>query len=188
MMEMFWWLAGLYAPLPVIERKEKRMISLIAAMAPNRVIGKDNALPWPMIKEDMKWFRDNTRGKSVIMGRKTHESIGRLLPKRKNIIITRKLDYSVEGAIIVNSIEDAFAACENEPEIMVIGGEEIYELALPYVDRMYLTHICVHGPEQFDGDTYFPEFDKNEWEVKEEKICLQQENHTVCIFNILERK
>lgn len=146
------------------------IISIIAAMDQNRVIGNNNALIWD-IPEDMKWFRNTTRGKPVIMGRKTFESIGRLLPKRLNIIISRQEGYSLPEfpeAKTANSLEDALkiatdSAQENSlEEVCIIGGAQIYALGLPLADRLYLTHI----DHAYEGDTFFPKFDENEWDIK----------------------
>jgi dihydrofolate reductase len=130
-------------------------VSLIAAMSETRAIGVENRLPWNL-PEDLKRFRELTSGHAVIMGRKTHESIGRLLPNRRNIIISRQPGYRVEGAMVVSSLEGALAACDSgESEAFVIGGAEIYRLALPRADRLYLT--LIH--ERIPGDAFFPEFD-----------------------------
>src|SRR3989338_8105608 len=134
------------------------IISLIAAMDKNRVIGKDNSLPWKL-PEDMKRFRGITKGKPVIMGRKTFESIGRPLPDRKNIIITRDRNYKAEGCIVVNSKEEALNAAKGSEEVMIIGGEQIFEEFLPIANKMYLTFI----DKEFEGDAYFPEYDNAEW-------------------------
>lgn len=134
-------------------------------MSRNRVIGKNNALPWKL-PEDMKRFKEITSGKPVIMGRKTFESIGKPLPKRTNIIITRDKNYRQHGCIIVNSAEEASKAAEGNEEIMIIGGEQIFREFLPLADKMYLTFI----DGDFEGDAYFPEYNKNEWkEVNREE-------------------
>ena len=161
-----------------MESMEKFNISMIAAMGKNRVIGKDNSLPWH-IPEDFKYFKRQTLKKPVIMGRKTYESIGRLLPKRKNIIVTRKLDYAVEGAIIVNSIKDAILLCDPDQEIMIIGGGEIYEAAMPYANKIYLTIIDAE-PE---GDAHFPHLG-SEW-VREETD--RRDGDPSFSFNIFKR-
>jgi len=153
-------------------------ISMIAAMSKNRVIGSDNKLPWH-IPEDFKHFKKNTLKKPVIMGRKTYESIGRLLPNRANIIITRKLDYYINGAIVVNSIEKALEYCESMDEAMIIGGGEIYKEALPLATKIYLTVI----DDEFDGDTFFPELD-NTWE---KTSTDQREGDPSFSFNVFER-
>lgn len=134
------------------------IISLIAAMDKNRVIGKGNKLPWDL-PADMQHFRDLTRGKPVIMGRKTFESIGRPLPERTNIIMTREKSFQSPGCVVVHSPEEAVQAAGNTEEVMVIGGSSIYEQFLPIANRIYLTII----DQEFDGDAHFPEFDKNEW-------------------------
>lgn len=130
-------------------------ISLIAAISENRVIGKDNALLWH-ISEDLKRFKELTKGHPVIMGRKTYESIGRLLPNRKNIIITRDVDYKLEGAVIVNSLEEALRQAQSisTDEIFIIGGGQIFEQAIQIADKLYLT--IVHTT--IEGDTFFPDY------------------------------
>ncbi|CAN5333727.1 dihydrofolate reductase DfrA [soil metagenome] len=138
-------------------------LSIIAALGQNNEIGIENKLPWE-IPEDMKRFRDTTRGHSVIMGRKTFESIGRLLPNRKNVIITKNHNFSApEGAIVVSSLEDAIKASVDDGEVFIIGGSQIYKEALPYVSKMYLTHIS----REFDADTFFPDFNHDEWKISE---------------------
>ena len=136
------------------------IISLIAAMAKNRVIGKGNKLPWDL-PADMQHFRDLTHGKPVIMGRKTFESIGHPLPKRPNIILTRESEYHAEGCTIVHSSEEALAAAGNAPEIMILGGTNVFEQFLATANRIYLTII----DHEFEGDIYFPKFDETIWKV-----------------------
>ena len=154
-------------------------ISLIAAMSKNRAIGKNNKLPWN-IPEDLKYFRDKTRGKTVVMGRKTYDSIGRLLPKRTNVIITRKLNYDVDGAIIVNNIDSLFDNIKDDDEVMIIGGSEIYNQMLPLAERIYLTIINT----EIDGDSFFPQLDDNWVEVSSD----QRSGSPSFSFNIYERK
>lgn len=132
------------------------MISLIAAMSKNRVIGNNNSLIWKL-PADMKRFKEITTGKIVIMGRKTYESIGRPLPNRRNIIITRNDSYSVDGCEVVNSLEKAIELC-NGSDVMIIGGGDIYTQSLLLADKIHLT--IIH--EDFHGDTYFPEIG-DEW-------------------------
>ena len=134
------------------------IISLIAAMGRNRVIGKDNTLPWSM-PADMAHFRLLTRGKPVIMGRKTYESIGRALPDRINIILTRDAGYRAAGCMIAHSPAAAIAAAGDAPEIMVIGGEQIFRVFLAPAKKMYLTLIDA----DFKGDARFPEWNADEW-------------------------
>lgn len=146
------------------------MITLIAAMGKNREIGFKGKLPWDLPSE-LNHFRETTRGCPVIMGRRTHESIGRPLPGRKNIIITRDPSYSAEGCVTVGTIEDALAAAKDgDKEIFVIGGTEIFKLAFPYAQKMILTFVDA-SPE---ADTYFPEFDESEW--REIKRSLHQKD------------
>ena len=129
------------------------IITLIAAASENNCIGKNGKIPWNL-PNDFKHFREATKGKPVVMGRKTHESIGRVLPGRKNIIVTRQ-DIKAEGCEVVHSVEEALEIVKNEPEVCVIGGGEIYKQALPFANRIDLTrvHTIIEG-----GDAFFPEF------------------------------
>ncbi len=140
------------------------MLSIIVAVSENNVIGKDNDLIWHLPR-DLKHFKDTTTGHYIIMGRKTFESNGRPLPNRTNVIITRDKNYTAEGCIVVHSLEEAIKKAENDSEPFIIGGGKIYEQALPSVDRIYLTKIH----HSFDGDTYFPELDMNEWVVTDKR-------------------
>ncbi len=140
------------------------IISLIAAMAENRVIGRDNTIPWHL-PEDLKRFREITMGHPVIMGRKTFESIGKPLPGRKNIIITRIPDYRPQGCIVAHSLPDALGQCPDSDEVFICGGGEIFQEALPFANRIYLT--VIH--EEFEGDTYFPVIPEGFAEVSREK-------------------
>jgi dihydrofolate reductase len=139
-------------------------LSLIWAMDKNRLIGKANALPWKL-PADMQWFRKHTMDKPILMGRKTFESIGKPLPKRTNIVLTRQKDLHIDGCIVVQSLAEAKAAVPKADEIMVIGGAEIYGLLLPYADTLYITHI----DECFEGDAWFPDIDLNMWD----KSCCE---------------
>lgn len=135
------------------------LISLIFAMADNRVIGIENRLPWKL-PADMKWFRQNTLDKPIIMGRKTFESFGsRPLPERRNIIVTRDNNYQAPGAEVAHSIDAAIALAGAVPEVMIIGGENLYRQMLARADRLYVTYV--HATP--NGDAWFPEFDMNEW-------------------------
>ena len=141
------------------------VIALIVAVAKNGVIGRDGKLPW-RIPEDMKWFRERTAGRPLIMGRKTWESFPkRPLPGRTNIVVTRNAAYQAEGAVVVPSFSDALEAARRESpeEIMVIGGAEIYQAAMPFAQRVYLT--SVHSA--FDGDTNLAVIDTEQWNVTE---------------------
>jgi dihydrofolate reductase len=133
------------------------MISIIVAIAENGVIGDKNALLWN-IKEDMRRFRTTTTGHPVVMGRKTFESIGRPLPKRTNVVITRG-DSEFEGCLVAHSIEEAVKIFSPDEEVFIIGGAQIYKQALPLADKLYLT--VVH--RNYEGDTSFPEIDYSEW-------------------------
>lgn len=160
------------------------LISLIAAMADDRVIGINNALPWKL-PADMQWFRKHTLGKPVVMGRKTFESFGsRPLPKRPNIVVTSDTGYEAEGATVVHSIDDAIAAAGDVDELMIIGGASFYEQLLPRTDRFYLTRV--HG--QFDGDAWFPEYESYGWkEVAREEFKADEDNAYDMSFITLER-
>lgn len=138
------------------------MISFIFAMDENRVIGKGNELPWHL-PEDLKFFKRTTMGHPIIMGRKTFESIGRPLPGRENIILTRNKDFQYEGCTVFNSIEELLDHCAKytEKEFFVIGGGDIFEKLFPYANRLYMTYIY----HQFEGDTHFPFLDMNEWKL-----------------------
>lgn len=143
------------------------MISLIAAMAKHRVIGKDNKMPWHM-PADLTHFRQVTTGKPVIMGRKTFDSIGRLLPGRRNIIISRQNKPAGLEADWVHSLEQALALVNSSAEVMVIGGGELYKQALPLADRLYITEIDL----DVAGDAYFPAYQEHcSWQV------IDQEQH-----------
>ena len=160
------------------------ILSCVIAFGKNRGLGFGNKLPWHL-PDDLKHFKEITRGHTVIMGRKTFDSMGRLLPERKNIIITRDRSYQVPGATLVHSIEEAIEKVKDEKEVFVIGGGEIVKLALPYLDRMYLTHVEAEVP----ADSFFPEFDPEEWKVVSEKFHPKDEKHLYDFtFKIYERK
>ncbi|TSA18399.1 MAG: dihydrofolate reductase [Betaproteobacteria bacterium] len=133
-------------------------ICLVVAMAANRVIGKNNALPWHL-PPDLRRFKALTLGHPVVMGRKTHESIGKPLPGRRNLVITRNRDYLVAGCEVVHSLDAALAACADAKEIYIIGGAELYRESLPHAQRLEFTEI--HA--EFDGDAHFPEYSPAEW-------------------------
>lgn len=144
-------------------------LSVIAAVADNNAIGLDNGLPWHL-PEDLKHFRSLTMGHHIIMGRKTYESLGRLLPGRTTVIVTRQTDYCVTGALVAGSLEEAVSLCGNDDEMFVIGGAELYKLALPMADRLYLTEVS----GEFPADTFFPEYDKAAWhEVARERLVSE---------------
>lgn len=150
-------------------------ISMIAAMAKNRVIGKDNLMPWHL-PADLKHFKATTLGKPVIMGRKTYESIGKALPGRLNIVITSNSDYTLGDANLVHSCEAALALAEKEhcDEVMIMGGGAIYEAFLPKADCLYLTFIDL----DIKGDTYFPDYQANgQWSVVDESTYAKDEKN-----------
>ncbi|PWA13263.1 dihydrofolate reductase [Pueribacillus theae] len=148
------------------------MISFLVAMDKNRLIGKDNDLPW-RLPADLAFFKKKTTGNTIIMGRKTYASIGRPLPNRRNVILTRDKNFNAEGCIIVHTVEDAIASIQPNEEGFVIGGAEIFPQFLPYADKMYITFIN----EEFDGDTYFPEIDMEKWQlVSREKGIKNDKN------------
>ena len=133
-------------------------LSIIVAMAKTRVIGANNAIPWHLPAE-LKMFKTLTMGHHIIMGRKTWESIGRLLPGRTTVVVTRQHDYRIAGAIVVSTFDDAIAACSNDDEIFVIGGAQLFVAALPRTDRIYLSEIDA----EIEGDTYMPDLDLARW-------------------------
>lgn len=157
---------------------------MIAAMSHNRVIGRDNEMPW-YLPADFAWFKKTTMGKPIIMGRTTHDSIGKALPGRKNVIISRNKALLVQGCDVVYSAEMALERVAEAPEVMIIGGALIYRLFLPYTNRLYLTHIDA----DFQGDTFFPDYKKQEkWLLQqEEKHLPDEKNIYPYSFSILDR-
>lgn len=160
-------------------------ISLIAAMTDDRVIGIENRLPWKL-PNDMKWFRQHTLGKPIIMGRKTFESFGaKPLPDRTNIIITRDESYQAKDSVVVHSIEEALQAVGEVDEVMIIGGASFYDQMLPHADRLYLTYV--HA--KIEGDAWFPEIDISEWNETEHIDYEKDEKNLLPhSFVILDRK
>ena len=140
-------------------------ISLLVAMARNRVIGRDNRIPWHL-PADLKRFKELTMGHHIVMGRKTWDSINRLLPGRTTVIVTRNADFAQPGAKIARSIEGALRECGADPEVFVIGGEQIFRVALPYAHRLYLSTIeC-----DIEGDTRMPGIDSSAWQLTHEEL------------------
>lgn len=133
-------------------------LSTIVAIANKRVIGVNNTLPWHL-PEDLKRFRALTMGHHIIMGRKTYESLGRLLPGRTTVIVTRNTDYKVEGALIANSLQAAIALCDGDNEAFLIGGAELYQDGLKFSNKLYITEISL----DVEGDAFFPEYQSEEW-------------------------
>ncbi|WP_343554706.1 type 3 dihydrofolate reductase [Pantoea sp.] len=159
------------------------MISLIAALAADRIIGMENAMPWNL-PADLAWFKRNTLNKPVIMGRLTFESIGRPLPGRLNIVVSSK-PGNHEGVTWVTSLEEAIKAAGDVEEMMVIGGGRVYEQMLARADRLYLTHIDA----EVEGDTQFPDYEPDEWQstFSEFHDADEHNSHSYC-FEILDRR
>lgn len=153
-------------------------------MGKNRVIGSNGAIPWRLPNE-LQLFKRVTMGHHIIMGRKTWESIKRLLPGRTTVIVTRQKDYAVPGAMIMDSLAAAVQACGNDPEIFVVGGGELYREALPLADRIYLTTVDAEPA----GDTRMPEFDLNDWrEISSETFAADDKHAHAYRFSVLERE
>jgi dihydrofolate reductase len=133
------------------------IVSAVVAIGENNAIGKNNQLLW-RLPNDLKHFKEITSGHTVIMGRKTYDSVGKPLPNRRNIIVTRQ-NITISGCEVVSSVEAALALCAADQEVFIVGGAEIYKLAMPLTNRIYLT--IVH--QSFDADAYFPEINKEEW-------------------------
>ncbi|PAK36288.1 dihydrofolate reductase [Peribacillus simplex] len=161
------------------------MISLIVAMDQNRVIGNNNKLPWHL-PADLQYFKKVTMGHPIVMGRKTFESIGRVLPGRENVIVTRNQEFKAEGCVVLHDIAQIKMFADNhEEEVFVIGGAEIFKEILPFTDRLYITEIH----ETFEGDTFFPEIDENEWdEVSSNPGSIDEKNRFAHDFIILQKK
>lgn len=158
-------------------------VSLIVAMDNNRVIGNENDIPW-RIPKDWEYVKKTTKGHPIILGRKNLESIGKSLPERRNVILTRDSDFHFDGCEIAHSIEDVFGLCETEEEIFIFGGEQIYNMFLPYVEKMYITKIH----HEFEGDTIFPEVNFDEWkEISIEKGIKNDKNPYNYYFHVYER-
>lgn len=147
-------------------------LSLIVAMAKNRIIGADGRIPWHLPNE-LQLFKSVTMGHHIIMGRKTYESINRLLPGRTTVIVTRQKDYAIAGAKIAHTLDEAVALCTSDSEIFVIGGGELYRAAMPMADRIYLTVVDAEPA----GDTQMPEFDTVQWRVHSIQCYSKDERH-----------
>ena len=159
------------------------IVSIIVAMDINRVIGKDNQLPWRLPRE-LQYVKKTTMGHPIILGRKNYESIGRPLPGRRNIILTRDENFSAEGCEIAHSIEEVYKLCENEEEIFIFGGEQIYKLFLEDTDKLYVT--VIH--HEFEGDTFFPEIDWTKWkEVFVEQGITDEKNPYEYYYHVYDR-
>ncbi len=159
------------------------IVSIIVAIGENNAIGKDNQLLWHL-PADLRHFRDKTSGHTIIMGRKTFDSVGKPLPKRRNIVVTRQ-DIQIEGCEVVKSIEEALELCKEEHEVFIGGGAEIYRQAMSKTDRIYLT--IVH--QTFDADTFFPEINHELWIETSHVDHLADEKNSIPYSIItLERK
>lgn len=159
------------------------IVSIVVAISENNAIGKNNKLLWHL-PNDLKHFKEITTGHTVIMGRKTYESVGKPLPNRRNIILTQQ-SITIPGCEVVNSLDDAIELCVGEPEIFIVGGAEIYRQSMHLTDRIYLT--IVH--KEFDGDTYFPEIKADEWkEVTKESHQPDNKNLLPYSFITFERR
>lgn len=159
------------------------MISIIVAASENNVIGRQGDLPW-RLSDDLKRFKAITMGKPIVMGRKTWESIGRPLPGRQNIVITRRDGYAAEGCDVVGSVQEAVTAAADAEEIMVIGGSEIYGLFLPVTERLYLTRV--HA--DVEGDVFLPVIDAKDWRlVSNERHTADENNEFDFSFRRYER-
>lgn len=161
----------------------KPLIRIVVAAAENGVIGKDNELIWHL-PADLKWFKEKTTGFPIIMGRKTFDSVGRPLPNRRNIVITRDAHFQKDGVEVVHSKEEALALCAQEERISVIGGGEIYKLFLAVADEIYLTRVH----QEVDGDTFFPSPDSSWEQVFEEYHVPDEKNKIPFSFLIFRKK
>ncbi len=162
------------------------IVSAIVAVAKNNVIGKNNSIPW-YLPEDLKYFKARTLNHHIIMGRKSYQSIGHPLPKRTNIIVTRDPFFIASNCLVVHSIEEGLEIAEQngEEEVFIIGGAEIYQLSLPYLNRLYITEIEL----DVEGDTFFPKPDMAEWElISEDPRQADEKNKYNYSFKVYERK
>ncbi|SMN16029.1 Dihydrofolate reductase [uncultured Candidatus Thioglobus sp.] len=159
-------------------------LSIIVAMDDNQLIGKDNALPWHL-PADLGYFKKTTTGKTVLMGRKTYESIGFPLPNRRNVIVSRNADFTAKGCEVVSSITAALELAKHDDEVMIMGGASFYEQMLPSVDRLYITQI----EGSYEGDAHFPTFDRSDFsESFRESHQPDDKNPHTYHFTILDRK
>tara|TARA_B100000965_G_C19181365_1_gene578950 strand:+ start:73 stop:558 length:486 start_codon:yes stop_codon:yes gene_type:complete len=159
-------------------------LSIIVAMDRNQLIGADGALPW-RIPDDLKNFKKITMGRPILMGRKTHESIGRVLPGRENIVLTSNKDYIAEGCTIKNTLDQVYSYCDKEEELFVMGGANLYSQTLIKAERLFITEINA----DLNGDTFFPKYNRNQWEeVKRKNFNADEENEFDYSFTILERR
>jgi dihydrofolate reductase len=157
------------------------MISIIASIGKNNELGNNNKLLWHL-PDDLKNFKETTSGHTIVMGKKTFESIGKPLPNRKNIILTRDKNYKVDGCTVAHSIDEILDLTKNDKEIFIIGGGEIYKLFLPIADKLYLTEVDT----TLEADTFFPKFDKGNWKLLNSLPHGKDEKHNysfkMCIY------
>lgn len=159
-------------------------ISIVVAISENNAIGKDNQLLWHL-PADLKHFKNITTGHTIIMGRKTYDSIGKPLPNRRNIIITRQKDLNLEGVEVVNSLEEALSLSKDEEEVFIIGGAEIYKQSVAVSHRIYLTRVH----QEFEADAFFPELDNETWkEIEKVDNLPDEKNKFAYTFSTLERR
>ena len=162
--------------------KKRPLISLIAAIDKNNLIGDSGKIPW-IIPGELKRFKEVTMGKPIVMGRKTHESIGRVLVGRENIVLSLNKSFKKEGVEVYDNFENVIKDYLRFPEIMVIGGSEIYNLAMPHAQKLYITHI----DKIYEGDTWFPKIDLLEWKVSNKKDFFNKATKTDYSIKIYSR-
>lgn len=157
------------------------MISIIVAIAKNGVIGNNNTLPWHL-PADLKYFRNTTMGHTIVMGRRNFEDIGRALPGRKNVVLTRSNTFSAENSEIAHSVDEVMEMVDKNDETFIIGGAEVYQLFLPFADKLYITHVDI----DVEGNITFPEYENGEWELESEESVLATEDNTLpfrfCVY------
>jgi len=159
------------------------MLSLIVAISDNQIIGREGQLPWHL-SADLQRFKQLTMGHHIVMGRKTYDSIGRQLPGRTSIVLTRQSDWAVEGVVTATDFESALTQAGDDEEVFVIGGSQIYQLALPLVDRLYVTRV--HATVQ--GDTYFPDITTDQWQLKQtDSFAADEKNDHDYSFLVYQR-
>lgn len=143
-------------------------LSIVVAMAKNRTIGVNNSLPW-RCPEDLKHFKTLTMGHHMIMGRKTFDSIGKPLPGRTTVVVTRNNDLEIAGCVVAHSLKEAIAVCADDKEIFIVGGAELYRQAVSLADTLYITEL----QQEVEGDAHFPEFDKSAWQETSREVRTQ---------------
>jgi dihydrofolate reductase len=167
-----------------VHEAHRPSISLLVARASNGTIGRDNALPW-RLPADLRRFKALTLGKPILMGRRTFESIGRALPGRMNLVLTRDRAWSAPGVIVVHELNEALAQAGSAPELVVIGGADLFKLFLPLAERIYLTDVHARIP----GDTHFPDLAEDEWRELEQTTHASDADHAHAMtFRTLERR